>query len=45
MTDLVGHFLVFGAVAVVLLAVPLLIGLLVRPKLPTAEKEAIYECG
>src|SRR4051794_29453371 len=45
MTDLVGHFLVFGVVAVVLLAIPLLIGFLVRPKLPTAEKEAIYECG
>jgi len=45
MTDLVGHFLVFGAVAVLCLALPLAIGLFVRPKLPTAEKEAIYECG
>jgi len=45
MTDLVGHFIVFGAVAVLLLAIPLAIGLLVRPKLPTAEKEAVYECG
>src|SRR5271169_4843781 len=45
MTDLVGHFLVFGVVAVVLLALPLAIGFLVRPKLPTLEKEAIYECG
>lgn len=45
MTDLVGHFLVFGVVAVVFLALPLAIGVLVRPKLPTLEKEAIYECG
>jgi NADH-quinone oxidoreductase subunit A len=45
MTDLVGHFLIFGVVAVVLLALPLAIGFLVRPKLPTLEKEAIYECG
>jgi NADH-quinone oxidoreductase subunit A len=45
MTDLVGHFIVFGLVAVVCLALPLAIGLFVRPKLPTAEKEAIYECG
>lgn len=45
MTDLVGHFLVFGAVAVLFLALPLAIGLFVRPKLPTLEKEAIYECG
>ncbi len=45
MTDLVGHFLVFGIVAVVCLALPLAIGLFVRPNLPTLEKEAIYECG
>jgi NADH-quinone oxidoreductase subunit A len=45
MTDLVGHFLVFGIIAVVFLALPLAIGFLVRPKLPTLEKVAIYECG
>jgi NADH-quinone oxidoreductase subunit A len=45
MTDLVGHFLVFGIVAVVFLAIPLLIGMMVRPSLPTLEKEAVYECG
>jgi NADH-quinone oxidoreductase subunit A len=45
MTDLVGHFLVFGIIAVVLLALPLAIGYFIRPKLPTLEKEAIYECG
>jgi NADH-quinone oxidoreductase subunit A len=45
MTDLVVHFLVFGVIAVAFLALPLIIGYFVRPKLPTAEKEAIYECG
>jgi NADH-quinone oxidoreductase subunit A len=45
MIDLVAHFLVFGVIAVVLLALPLAIGYFVRPKLPTLEKEAIYECG
>src|SRR5579862_6817263 len=45
MTDLVGHFIVFGLIAVAFLALPLIIGYFVRPKLPTAEKEAIYECG
>lgn len=45
MVDLVGHFLIFSIVAIVGLVLPLLIGLLVRPKLPTPEKDAIYECG
>lgn len=45
MTDLVGHFLVFGLLAIGFLMAPLLIGRLVRPKLPTPEKDAIYECG
>ncbi len=45
MTDLVVHFLIFGIIAVVFLAIPLVIGYFVRPKLPTPEKEAIYECG
>src|SRR5579862_9114108 len=45
MTDLVGHFIVFGLIAVAFLALPLIIGYFVRPKLPTAEKAAIYECG
>jgi NADH-quinone oxidoreductase subunit A len=45
MTDLVGHFLIFGVLAVGFLIVPLLIGRLLRPKLPTPEKDAIYECG
>lgn len=45
MTDLVGHFLIFAALGVVFLLFPLLLGLFVRPKNPTAEKQAAYECG
>ncbi len=45
MTDLVGHFIIFGIVAVALLAIPLIIGWFVRPNLPTPEKIAVYECG
>lgn len=45
MADLVGHFLIFAVVIVVGLWLPLFIGRFVRPKLPTAEKVAIYECG
>lgn len=45
MTDLVGHFLLFSVLIVVFLLLPLLIGRLIRPKLPTPEKDAIYECG
>lgn len=45
MIDLVGHFLVFAAVGVVMLMLPLLIGKLLRPRLPTPEKDSIYECG
>lgn len=45
MTDFAGHFLIFGGLAIVFLMVPLLLGRFLRPKLPTAEKDAIYECG
>ncbi len=45
MVDLVGHFLVFTVVAIGALIVPLTIGRFIRPKLPTPEKDAIYECG
>ena len=45
MVDFVGHFLMFSVIAVAFLIVPLLIGRLVRPRLPTPEKDAIYECG
>ena len=45
MTEVVGHFLVFTLVAIGFLIAPLLIGMLVRPRLPSAEKDASYECG
>ena len=45
MIDLAGHFLIFSIVAIVGLVLPLAVGYLVRPKLPTPEKDAIYECG
>ncbi|HET6426394.1 MAG TPA: NADH-quinone oxidoreductase subunit A [Planctomycetaceae bacterium] len=46
MTDLVGHFLIFTAVAVGFLILPLLLGRLVRPTgAPSQEKDAAYECG
>lgn len=45
MTDLVGHLLLFGGGAAILLALPLIVGRLVRPRLPTPQKDSIYECG
>ncbi len=45
MTEFVGHFLVFTVVSVVFLILPLLLGKLVRPTLPTQQKDEIYECG
>ncbi len=45
MTELVGHFLLFTIVAIGFLIAPLLIGRLLRPQLPTPEKDAAYECG
>ena len=45
MTDLVGHFLLFTIVGVLILLGPLVIGYFVRPKLPSPEKDATYECG
>lgn len=45
MTDLVGHFLIFGLLAIAFLMGPLIVGRLLRPRLPTPEKDAIYECG
>ena len=45
MVDLVGHLLLFGGSVCVLLALPIFVGRLVRPKLPTPEKDSIYECG
>jgi NADH-quinone oxidoreductase subunit A len=45
MTEVVGHFLVFTISAIGFLIVPLLLGKLIRPRLPNAEKDATYECG
>lgn len=45
MTDLVGHLLLFGTVVAVGLMGVLLLGRFLRPRLPTPEKDAIYECG
>ncbi len=45
MTDVVVHFLVFTVVSVGALLAPLLLGYLVRPQLPTPEKDTAYECG
>lgn len=45
MTDLVFHLLLFGGSVCVLLSLPMIFGKLVRPRLPTPEKDAIYECG
>jgi NADH-quinone oxidoreductase subunit A len=45
MTEIVGHFLVFTLVTIGFLLAPLLLGRLVRPRLPNTEKDAAYECG
>ncbi len=45
MTEVVGHFLVFTVVTIGFLLAPLLLGRLVRPRLPSVEKDAAYECG
>src|SRR5436309_2187593 len=44
-TSLVGYLVLFTVVAIVFLFSTLLIGKLVRPRLPNPEKEAVYECG
>ena len=45
MTDLAVHILIFIGVGCVFPLVPLLIGKFVRPRIPTPEKDAVYECG
>jgi NADH-quinone oxidoreductase subunit A len=45
MNNLVAHFLLFMGIAVAFLMVPLLLGKLLRPRLPNPEKDAVYECG
>ena len=45
MTNLLNHFLLFILAGIGMLLVPLVIGRFLRPKLPSAAKDAIYECG
>ena len=45
MIDLVGHLVVFLVGGAIIGLVPLTFGWLLRPKAPSAEKEATYECG
>ena len=45
MSDLVFHIVLFIIAGTALVMAPLLIGRLVRPNKPTAEKDAVYECG
>jgi NADH-quinone oxidoreductase subunit A len=45
MTDLVAHLLLFSAIGVVFLMLPLIAGWFVRPRNPSEEKLAAYECG
>lgn len=45
MSDLVFHMVLFTIAGTVLVMAPLLIGRLVRPNLPTDQKDAVYECG
>ena len=45
MTDLNFHLVLAIVAGASLLLIPLVIGWFVRPKLPTPEKLAVYECG
>src|SRR5258707_5684227 len=45
MTALVGYLALFLVIAVAFVLVHLLIGKLIRPARPSAEKMTIYECG
>ncbi len=45
MIELPLHLVVFAAVGVVFLALPLLIGRFLRPRQPTPDKSLAYECG
>lgn len=45
MSELVLHILLFVVAGTLIVLAPMLIGKLVRPTLPTAEKDAVYECG
>lgn len=45
MSDLVLHIFLFAVAGTLIVLAPMLIGRLVRPTLPTPEKDAVYECG
>lgn len=45
MSDLVFHLVLFTVAGVAMVGAPMVLGRLVRPKLPTPEKDAVYECG
>ncbi|MBP3958054.1 NADH-quinone oxidoreductase subunit A [Gemmata sp. G18] len=45
MTTLVLFILIFLAAGLTLLAANLVLGRLIRPDLPSAEKAEVYECG
>lgn len=45
MTDLVFHFVLFTLAGVGLVAAPMILGKLLRPTLPTPQKDSVYECG
>jgi NADH-quinone oxidoreductase subunit A len=45
MTDLNFHLVLAVIIGATLVLLPLVIGRFVRPKLPTPEKDAVYECG
>jgi NADH-quinone oxidoreductase subunit A len=45
MTDLNFHLVLAVIVGATLVLLPLVLGKFVRPRLPTPEKDAVYECG
>lgn len=45
MTDVVGHIVLFIVAGIGVVIAPLIIGRFVRPRLPTEQKDSIYECG
>jgi len=45
MSDLVLHIVLFVIAGTLIVMAPMLIGRLVRPRNPTPEKDAVYECG
>lgn len=45
MSDLVLHLVLFVIAGGLIVLAPLVVGRLVRPRNPTPEKDAVYECG